>query len=102
MKTTPFAVAGRWRAIAMPATATSPAGCQDSSAFAIVLGGRWAVATAPALQLAIQAALLQWLGDRIVVDAVEVDSVDSTLTVKVRYLVRRNQQRQIVELTRRV
>jgi uncharacterized protein len=60
------------------------------------------VAAAPALQLAIQGALLQWLGDRIVVDAVEVASVDSTLAVTVRYLVRRNQQRQIVELTRRV
>jgi len=57
-------------------------------------------AAAPAVQLAIQGALLQWLGDLIIVDAVEVQSVDSSLTVIVRYLVRRNQQRQIVELTR--
>jgi uncharacterized protein len=57
-------------------------------------------AAAPALQLAIQGALLQWLGDLIVVDSVEVQAVDSSLTVIVRYLVRRNQQRQIVELTR--
>jgi phage baseplate assembly protein W len=57
-------------------------------------------AAVPALQLAIQGSLLQWLGELIIVDAVEVVSVDSTLTVTVRYLVRRNQQRQIVELTR--
>ena len=57
-------------------------------------------AAAAAVQLAVQGALLQWLGDRIIVDAVEVDNVDSTLTVTVRYLVRRTQQTQIVEITR--
>jgi uncharacterized protein len=54
----------------------------------------------PAIQLAIQSALLQWLGDRIVVDAVQVSSVDSTLSVTVRYLVRQSQQTEVVELSR--
>jgi len=58
-------------------------------------------AAAPALQLAVQGALLQWLGDRIIVNAVEVESVDSTLTVTVRYQVRSTQETQVVELTRR-
>jgi hypothetical protein len=35
--------------------------------------------------------LQQWLGDLIVVDSVEVESVDSTLRVTISYVVRRTQ-----------
>jgi len=55
---------------------------------------------APAIQLAIQGALLQWLGDRIIVDAVQVSTVDSTLSVTVRYVNRSTQQTEVVELSR--
>src|SRR5271155_2639178 len=48
-------------------------------------------AMAAALQFTLQAALQQALGDLIVLQAVQVDSVDSTLTVTVRYLVRGEQ-----------
>jgi phage baseplate assembly protein W len=57
-------------------------------------------AAAPAIQLAVQGALLLWLGDRIVVDSVEITSVEATLSVTVRYIVRATQQQQVVELTR--
>ena len=55
---------------------------------------------APGIQLAIQGALLQWLGELIIVNAVEVEAIDSTLTVTVRYTVRTTQETQVVELTR--
>jgi phage baseplate assembly protein W len=58
-------------------------------------------AAAPALQLAVQGALLQWLGERIIVNAVDVEIVDSAVTVTVRYMVRSTQETQVVELTRR-
>jgi phage baseplate assembly protein W len=57
-------------------------------------------AAAPAIQLAVQAALLQWLGDLIVVSSVEVAAVEANLNVTVRYVVRATQQQQVVELTR--
>jgi uncharacterized protein len=57
-------------------------------------------AAAPAIQLAVQGALLQWLSDLITIDSVEVSAVDSTLNVIVRYRVRSTQQQQVVELTR--
>lgn len=46
-------------------------------------------ALAAATQFSVQAALQQWLGDRIDVRAVEVTSADSTLSVTVRYASRR-------------
>jgi uncharacterized protein len=46
-------------------------------------------ALAAATQFSVQAALQQWLGDRIDVRAVEVANTDSTLTVTVRYASRR-------------
>ncbi len=58
-------------------------------------------AAAPALQLAVQGALLQYLGDRIIVNSVDVESLDATLKVTIRYLVRATQENQVVELTRR-
>jgi len=58
-------------------------------------------AAAPALQLAVQGALLQWLGELIIVNSVDIDVVDSSVTVTVRYTVRTTQETQVVELTRR-
>lgn len=57
-------------------------------------------ALAAATQLTVQGALQQWLGDRIQVTAVGVDSADSALTVTVSYLVRRTQQAQTATFTR--
>jgi uncharacterized protein len=44
-------------------------------------------------QYLVQAALQQWLGDAIVVDAVEVLSQDATLHIQIDYTIRRTQQR---------
>lgn len=43
-------------------------------------------------QFLIHGALQTWLGDIIAIEGVEVDSVDSTLAVEVRYVNRRTQQ----------
>ena len=51
-------------------------------------------ALAAATQLTVQAALQEWLGDLIEVQNVTVDSVDSSLTTSVVYVVRRTQQQQ--------
>ena len=50
---------------------------------------------ASATQLLVQGALQQWLGERIQVDAVEVESEDATLRVAVRYTVRRDRQQRV-------
>ena len=57
-------------------------------------------ALASASQVTVQGALQQWLGDLIQVEAVDVQSEDSTLRVLVQYTVRRNQQRQVAEFVR--
>lgn len=57
-------------------------------------------ALAAATQATVLGALQQWLGDRIMVEAVDVESEDATLTVTVRYVVRRTQQRQVSRFTR--
>jgi hypothetical protein len=49
---------------------------------------------ATATQFLVQGALQRWLGDLITVEAVEVESEDSTLRVSVQYIVRSTQQRQ--------
>jgi len=49
---------------------------------------------ATATQLLVQGSLQQWLGDLIQVDDVQVEHVDATLAVTVRYIVRRTQQPQ--------
>jgi len=51
-------------------------------------------------QYLVQGALQQYLGDLIQVDAVEVESEDSTVRVTVRYLVRRTQTLQTAEFTK--
>jgi phage baseplate assembly protein W len=52
-------------------------------------------------QFLVQAALQQWLADKIDVKAVAVKSEESTLHVLVQYVIRTNQQGQISEFTRR-
>jgi phage baseplate assembly protein W len=50
----------------------------------------------------VQSALQQWLGHLIAAESVEVDHVDSTLTVRVSYVVLRTQQSAIATFTRAV
>jgi Bacteriophage baseplate protein W len=57
---------------------------------------------AAALQFTIQAGLQRWLGDLIEVRALEVTSLDSTLSVDLKYLVRRTNQEQTATFTRQV
>lgn len=57
---------------------------------------------AAALQYTLQAALQQWLGDLIEMQALEVTSLDSTLTVTLQYLVRRTNESQIAQISRTV
>ncbi len=58
-------------------------------------------ALAAATQLSVQAALQQWLGDLIEVEAVRVEAADATLAITLQYLVRRNQRRQIARFDQR-
>ncbi len=58
-------------------------------------------AVAAAAQLAIQAALQQWLGDLIHVQAVEVSGNDSTLQITVRYVTVQTRQQQVAQFTSR-
>ncbi len=53
-----------------------------------------------AVQLTVQGALQQWLGDLILVEDVQVTGEDSTVSVKVRYKVRSNQQSNVDEFKR--
>jgi phage baseplate assembly protein W len=53
-------------------------------------------------QFLVQGALQQWLGDVIQVNAVRVESEDSTLRVLVQYTVRRTQQQQVAQFSRAV
>jgi len=55
---------------------------------------------AAATQFLVQGALQQWLGDRIVVETVQVVAEDSSLKVTVQYVSRRSQERQIAEFER--
>jgi phage baseplate assembly protein W len=50
---------------------------------------------AATVQLLVQGALQQWLGDLIALEAVEVEAVDTTLKVSVRYVVSRTQTPQV-------
>ena len=54
---------------------------------------------ATATQFLVQGALQRWLGDLIVVEAVEVESEESLLRVTVRYVMRRTQQRRVDQFT---
>ena len=57
-------------------------------------------ALAATMQMTVQGALLQWLGDLIAVEAVQVNSRDATLEVQVQYVVRRNQERRVATFER--
>ena len=57
-------------------------------------------ALAAATQLAVQAALQEWLADRIAVQDVTVEGIDSTLTATVVYADRLTQQSQTATFTR--
>lgn len=57
---------------------------------------------ATATEFTIQGALQQWLGDRIQVEAVQVESEESTLRITVQYILRRTQQRSVAQFSREV
>jgi phage baseplate assembly protein W len=53
---------------------------------------------ASATQLVVQGALTQWLADVALIQAVDVVSNDSTLSITVRYIVRATQERQVLQV----
>lgn len=55
---------------------------------------------AATLQFTMQAALQQWLGDLIQVQAVVVESTEGIVQVSVQYVVRRSQQTQLAQFSR--
>jgi phage baseplate assembly protein W len=55
-----------------------------------------------ALQMTVQSAVQQWLGDLIELQALDVVAQDSTLTVSVRYRNRQNGQQQAAQFVRSV
>ncbi len=57
---------------------------------------------AAALQFTLQGALQQALGDLILLQELQVDTADSTLTVTVRYLVRATQQSQTAQFSQEI
>ena len=57
---------------------------------------------AATLQFTMQAALQQWLGDLIEVQALEVTCEESQLRIVLQYLVRQNNQTQVAAFTRAV
>ena len=57
---------------------------------------------AAATQFLVQGSLQQWLGDVIQVDAVQVESQESTISVNVVYTVRRTQQKQTAQFARQI
>jgi phage baseplate assembly protein W len=57
---------------------------------------------AAAVKFTLQGNLQRWLGDLIELQVLEVTSEDSTLSILIRYAVRRSNQQQIAEFTRTV
>lgn len=57
---------------------------------------------AATLQFTLQAAIQRWLGDVIDVQELKVEALDSTLTVDLKYVIRKTNQEQTVTLTRNV
>jgi len=55
---------------------------------------------AAATQFLVQGGLQQWLGDRILIQSVDVATQDSTLTVTVQYIVRNTQAQQVAQFSR--
>jgi hypothetical protein len=59
-------------------------------------------ALAGAVQMTVQGALQQWLGDLIKVEDVQVDTRESTVNVTVQYTVLRTQQRRVAQFQKGV
>lgn len=57
---------------------------------------------ASATQFMVQGALQQWLGEVIQVESVQVTSQESTLTVRVQYRLKRNQEQRVAQFERTV
>lgn len=57
---------------------------------------------AATVQFTLQAALQRWLGDAIDVQDLSVQAVDSTLTVDLKYVIRKTNQEQTVTMTRNI
>jgi uncharacterized protein len=57
---------------------------------------------AAALQFTLQAAIQRWLGDIVELQALDVRSVDSTLTIDLKYIVRRTNQTRAASFVRTV
>lgn len=57
---------------------------------------------ATAVQFLVQGNLQQWLGELIIVEAVQVTSAESTIEVRVQYVIRQTQQRRIEQFSRPV
>jgi len=55
-----------------------------------------------AIQVLIQGALQQWLGDKIILNSVQVDSQDSILQVQIQYLIKNTNQVKVIQLSRQV
>lgn len=53
-----------------------------------------------AVQMTVHSALQQWLGDRIVVEGIEVAHDEGTLSVDVQYVIRHGQERRLTRFTR--
>jgi len=57
---------------------------------------------ASTVQFTLQAAVQRWLGDIIDVQKIAVESVDSSLTIEIDYVIRRTREQQTATLTRNV
>jgi uncharacterized protein len=57
---------------------------------------------AAAVQFTLQAALQRWLGDVIEMRDLEVQALDSTLTIELKYVIRRTNEQQTATLTRNI
>ena len=57
-------------------------------------------ALAATTQMTVQGALQQWLGDLILVEAVQVNNREATLEVQVQYVIRRNEERRVATFER--
>jgi uncharacterized protein len=55
---------------------------------------------ATTIQFLVQGALQQWLGDRIQVNAVQVQHEEATLNITIAYTVHRTQQRSVAQFSR--
>ena len=60
------------------------------------------VELAATLQVLVQGALQQWLGDLLRIDEVQAESLDATLSVQVRYTVLRTQASRSASFTQKV